>query len=385
MPVCPAVIRLTAPIFLLFCPIAAHCQVAMDEQVSEIVQGKDFVTPTTGGGPTPKHVLRVLPIPIVNPTVGSGLAVAGVYTFPSPGESAGTPRSTLAVVAGYTDSKSYIVGGGGTIHLSDDRFRISGLGGYARANLDYFGLTGAGIAPGESVGLSGKGYLLNLSGQMRLAPSIYAGVSINMLNATITSERPVAELGGTSLAYRHFGIGPVIKYDSRDSTWWPTKGVQISIKDTFITAYFDQSGRGGATKKTFDNLEFKSSAYFALHNNLVIAGNVRASQVSDGAPFFMKPSISVRGFPSGQYYESFVLEGQAELRWFPMKRIGLVGFGGGGVIAPGLDRIGDGTSALSFGAGVRYRLSEVDRMNIGVDLAFGGGGSAVYFRLGEAF
>lgn len=385
MPVCSTMLRLTVLAVVLSCPIAAHCQTVMEEQVSEIVQDKEFVAPASENGPAPKSVLRVLPIPIVNPTVGSGLAVAGIYTFPSPGGRTGTPRSTLALVAGYADSKSYITGVGGTIHLSDDRFRISGLGGYARANLDYFGLTGVGISPGDSVALSGKGYILNLSGQMRLAPSVYAGVSVNLLNATITSDMPVAELGGSNLSYRHFGIGPVVKYDSRDNSWWPTKGVQISIKDTFMTAHFDQTGNGGTTRKKFSNLEFKSSAYFALQNNLVIAGNVRASQASDGAPFFMQPSISVRGFPSGKYYEPFVLEGQAELRWFPMKRIGLVAFGGGGVIAAGLDGIDDGTSAFGYGAGVRYRLSEVDRMNIGMDIAFGGGGSAVYFRLGEAF
>ncbi len=41
--------------------------------------------------------------------------------------------------------------------------------------------------------------------------------------------------------------------------------------------------------------------------------------------------------------------------------------------------------AIGFGGGVRYRLSEADRMNIGLDLAFGGGTPTIYFRLGEAF
>jgi len=47
---------------------------------------------------------------------------------------------------------------------------------------------------------------------------------------------------------------------------------------------------------------------------------------------------------------------------------------------------GTGDKAYGLGVGLRYRVSEVDRMNVGLDVAYGSSDEvAVYFRIGEAF
>lgn len=77
---------------------------------------------------------------------------------------------------------------------------------------------------------------------------------------------------------------------------------------------------------------------------------------------------------------------QGELRWETWRRIGAVFFAGAGVASRRLDDWGDADHAHGYGAGPRYRLSEVDRMNIGLDVASGSTDNfAVYFRIGEAF
>ena len=77
---------------------------------------------------------------------------------------------------------------------------------------------------------------------------------------------------------------------------------------------------------------------------------------------------------------------QAELRWEAWRRVGAVFFAGTGVAMESLDKWGDADRAYGYGAGVRYRVSEVDRMNVGLDVATGSTNDfTVYFRIGEAF
>ncbi|MGD8310679.1 MAG: hypothetical protein PVG98_14680, partial [Chromatiales bacterium] len=86
--------------------------------------------------------LLVVPVPIVDPSIGNGLAPAALYTFPGFGEAGTAPRSTAAVAAGYTDTDTWIVGGGFKFYLADDRYRLGLGGGYGSVNLDFFGVGG---------------------------------------------------------------------------------------------------------------------------------------------------------------------------------------------------------------------------------------------------
>ena len=117
-----------------------------------------------------------------------------------------------------------------------------------------------------------------------------------------------------------------------------------------------------------------------------MAGEARVATVGDNTPFFMLSTVNLRGFPRGQYMNRTVTQVQAELRWEAWRRFGAVFFGGTGVATRSLDEWGDADRAYGYGAGVRYRVSEIDRMNVGLDVATGSTDDfTVYFRVGEAF
>ena len=100
-----------------------------------------------------------MPIPIANPTVEVGLAVAAMRLYQI-GENA--PASTTAVGAFATTNGSK---GGGIFtknYLNDDRIRVTGGLGYGDLNLDFFGV---GNDPGES-GLKVK---MNQKGEFAFA------------------------------------------------------------------------------------------------------------------------------------------------------------------------------------------------------------------------
>jgi hypothetical protein len=100
----------------------------------------------------------------------------------------------------------------------------------------------------------------------------------------------------------------------------------------------------------------------------------------------MLPYISLRGLPAGLFLAPDVVQAQAELRWLIADRVGVVGFGGGGAAFGDYLGVGGSSYAAAGGVGVRYRVSQVDKMNIGFDVAVGTDANvSVYFSIGEAF
>jgi hypothetical protein len=110
------------------------------------------------------------PIPIVNPAIGNGLAVAGLMLYKLDPES---PVSSTAVAAGYTDSDSWGVGALQKANFGDDRWRI--LAGAAVALLQY-DLYVPSISPDFHFGTEQRLHGGFVQALRRVAPKLYAGL-----------------------------------------------------------------------------------------------------------------------------------------------------------------------------------------------------------------
>jgi outer membrane protein assembly factor BamA len=321
--------------------------------------------------------LVAVPLPIVDPTIGNGLALTGLYTFAT-SEQADTPRSTVGVAAGYTDTESWLAGAGFKIHLAGDRYRLGATVGYGRLNLEFFGVGSDSFFADHPVDFAVEGGFGEVTAQVRVLDGAYLGLRARFLSAEIAVETPIDVLPTLTANFVLTGFGPIIEYDTRDNSWWPTGGSRATA--TFL--FYDEAIVSDVGFSTFDG---RFAHYWSLADDLVLAGEVRGAVTSDDAPFFMNPFVSVRGFPAGQLLDSVVAQAQAELRWTAWNRIGVVAFAGLGATAPDLRSLDDGPLAVGVGGGLRYRVSKIDRMNAGLDVAYGDGDMAVYFRIGEAF
>jgi outer membrane translocation and assembly module TamA len=74
-----------------------------------------------------------------------------------------------------------------------------------------------------------------------------------------------------------------------------------------------------------------------------------------------------------------------EYRWKFYKRWGMVAFAGVGEVARNLSDLNTKDLLPSAGAGLRFMVSEKNRVNVSLDYARGREGDAVYFYIGEAF
>ena len=102
-------------------------------------------------------------------------------------------------------------------------------------------------------------------------------------------------------------------------------------------------------------------------------------------PFYMRPSIYMRGVPAMRYQgeESAQLEG--ELRWQFFGRWSVLGFVGGGVAWNGFEEGADAQGVISGGGGFRYELARRYGIHAGLDVAGSRDTAALYVQVGSAW
>ena len=75
----------------------------------EVVEQADNATQTMEYAKKIKGVWLPVPIPISNPTIGTGLEVALIYMHPKTSEDSTTPNTTSGLMGLYTDTDSSFV------------------------------------------------------------------------------------------------------------------------------------------------------------------------------------------------------------------------------------------------------------------------------------
>ena len=122
------------------------------------------------------HEWVIAPIPVVEPNLGAGLGVVGLYLTPLNKKDEISPKSIFGGGGFYTDSGSWGGAVGGKLFISEDRFRVDGGLGYFDVNYDFFGIGNDAGDRGRSVPLEQKGpggtvgQLTRISGKWYLGP-----------------------------------------------------------------------------------------------------------------------------------------------------------------------------------------------------------------------
>lgn len=83
--------------------------------------------------------LVLVPIPISNPKIGTGRAVALLYFHGRKSEAPDVPNTTSGVFGMYTDSESWAAGGFHDGYYFDDRIRFRVPAAHGEFNLDFYG------------------------------------------------------------------------------------------------------------------------------------------------------------------------------------------------------------------------------------------------------
>lgn len=318
------------------------------------------------------------PIPIVNPTIGNGLAVAGLMLYKLDPDS---PVSSTTVAAGYTDSDSWGVGALQEANFGDDRWRI--LAGAAVALLQY-DLYVPSVSPdfhfGTEQSLRG-GFAQALR---RVAPKLYAGLRYQ--RALVNFPAPDAEqdlIPEDGVDFQIAGLGVVAEWDTRNHSYQPDAGNYLKFDSNFSRDEF-----GAALEYETYSLAFNHFRG-GFRDQDVIALRVSLCDTTSDTPFFERcqfgSSRDLRGYPAGRYYDDSMYAAQIEYRAPLWKRLGAVVFAGVGSVASSFEDLDSGDSLPAGGVGLRFLASTEQRVNVSLDFAVGRDESTFYVYIGEAF
>lgn len=231
-------------------------------------------------------------------------------------------------------------------------------------------------------------YHINPHLKKKIAKNLFVGAIYEFQKVYHIKYLPGGEYANTphigTSAYQVSGIGPSICYDTRNASFWPTKGVYLQ---TMATCFNQVLGSNyNDVKITMDFRYFKSffSRCHVLAMQLFNYTNIGEAPIRELAAF--GGPTNVRGYYQGRYRDknmvSAVVEYRAPLFW---RLSGCAFVGTGNVFSKTSDLVSSDLK-YAYGAGLRFAVLRKEKFNIRVDYGYYNNfNRGLYFTVGECF
>ncbi len=321
----------------------------------------------------------VVPIPISNPTLDTGLVAGAAYFYPQSAEQKKTQPASLTAAAGlYTSNDSKAFGIAQQNYWKDDKWRFTGMVGAADLRLTL--LAPDGSDDGTSVDWRIQGAFLFAKLATRLRGNWYGGIFTRRIDADqsiaidVDNASTEFDIGDVTSA----GWGAILEYDSRDNPFNSSDGRYFKLD-----ALFNDEAIGSSS--TYQSYGAAYRSYHKLTDTVVLAWEVQGCQRGGMAPLWDACTVKLRGFSATDYLGKVSTSGQAEARWQLSTRWGLVGFAGAGYVGSSFSGIREHEAIPSYGAGLRFIVLKAKRINLRLDYARSTDSDAIHFSVGEAF
>lgn len=324
------------------------------------------------------------PIPVIDPTIGNGLALGVLYTVPLNADDKVSPPSVFGVGGLRTSNGTWGVALGAKLYLREDRFRILLSGVTARVNYAFYGIGNEQRGITIPIHQSGSGFLTGAL--VRVFKRWYVGgryfYSKVDTGASLSEDDVPPALQEVQATLPVAALGLHVQRDTRASQFYPRSGSVLDTKLNFSSASV------GALF-TYQDYEATFEQFFRLSQRQVLAYHVKACAVDGHAPFFALCSLGnasdMRGYPVGRYRDRRMFVGQAEYRREIWWRFGVVAFAGAGEVASTFSDFSVSDTHPGGGAGLRFNLSPKNHINLRIDYGVGQGSHGWYVGIGEAF
>jgi outer membrane protein assembly factor BamA len=330
----------------------------------------------------------LIPVPVIyySPETRLGAGAAVLYAFRLRGQSAKVRPSQVQIGAGYTQEKQLLVYMPFQAFLSDGRWQVYGELGYYQYVYQFFGIGNETFTTDEeSYDANFPRVQLNLLRQM--SPNHYFGIRYWWDNYRIVRVKENGLLAANGIIGRNGGVisgaGLVWNMDTRDDLFYPGRGVwtegEIFVNNKLLGSDFN-----------FTRFSIDAAAYFSRTNKRVLALNAWLTSIHGDPPFqqlaFIGGSKKMRGYFKGRLRDKALWMAQAEYRLLLSKRFGAAIFSGVGAVSPNISSLFDQQVHFTFGAGLRFRLSKKDHINLRLDFGVNEQGEFFpYLTVKEAF
>jgi len=332
-------------------------------------------------GQKPKKI-TVAAIPYINYSrtidFSYGLMATGFYKI-NPKDTI-SPSSSTAIIGIYSTSKSYAAVLAQQFYLAEDSWRARIAIGTGNGNLQVYNDFYSG---GQFIDYSNKMRFAILRLSRKVSENLFLGISGSISNSRtefdielpIINRRPVIDIPLNSL-------GTFLQSDTRNNVNFPSEGHNILID-------YKNFGDWLGNENTFNKMELTYDYYknFGSEDRVLLARFYSSISFGD-VPFIGQQTVGgddIRGYSEGRYRDDELYSVQAEYRHKFKSRFGVVAFGGFATVVPEISEFFQHDLLPGIGAGVRYRLLEKEKINIGVDVATGKKDWSLSFRISDAF
>ncbi len=330
-----------------------------------------------------------VPIPTSSSAIGSGIVPVGGYIFRLRKSDEVSPPSVVGIAGLVTNNGSRGIALGAQLYFKQDMYHLTA--GLVHGNLNY-NLYGTGIAAGNAglkLPLKQTGqaffgeFLRRIGWKFFLGPRFMTGNSVITIDGSGSgsSRIPVPADAGFRTTLRAIGLH--LNRDTRPNRFYPTTGTVFD----FTSDFFSQSL---GSKYSFQSYRVMFNKYGSLSDKQVLAYNAMFCATGGQPPFYGNclygTNNELRGYAAGRYIDRYMMATQLEYRLVLPWRLGLVGFGGIGGVAPsGRELFRTNNFLPAGGGGLRFLLSKLYHVNLRADIAAGKNGHTFSMGLGEAF
>jgi len=320
----------------------------------------------------------LVPIPISNPTLDTGLVLAGAYFYAQTEEQKKVQPASLTGAGGiYTSNDSRALALVQQNYWNRNKWRFTGAAG--AADLRLLLLAPDDTSNGQSVNWRIKGEFLYAKISAKFAGNWYGGLFTRYVNAnqrieTFESDDDLDEAADI----RSTGIGALLEFDSRDM---PINTYSGRYFKADVLANDERIG----SDKTYQSYSLTLRSFHELSDSVVLAWDLAGCKRGGTAPLWDACRIGLRGFSATDYLGRKSGSLQAEARWRLSKRWGLAGFGGVGYVGKSFSGVHENEPIPSYGIGLRFSVLPAKRVNLRVDYAWSTDSEALHVSVGEAF
>ena len=219
---------------------------------------------------------------------------------------------------------------------------------------------------------------------------IFTGIAYQYQFNRIDDLDPNGELNtGTVLGAKGgsiLGIGPILKYDSRDNIFYPKKGIFLEVKSLFYVDGFSNDYSFNELK-----LDFRKFQTVFTDKNILGVQLFYAHTTGSDIPFYMLPQLGgdsrLRGIEHENRFRDkhayyLQVEGRRHLFW----RLGGVLFAGMGNVTKSLGDFSFSTMKYVVGIGGRFQPLKSEKLNVRLDIGKGPADQyGIYIAIRESF
>lgn len=330
------------------------------------------------------HGFIVIPTVITEPALGGiGGAILPIYlkkNAPVIDEN-GKKRTVNPDITGgigmYTANKSWLAGGfrSGNFIKSKIMYRVMAM--YGDLNLSFYETLASGNDTEFKFNFESAIFYTQVLKEFKNA-KWSAGPQYLLLDSNIKLQGDdlpsyIPEKNSKSFVSQ---FGGAIQFDNRDNIFTPNKGIRVDSD-------FFWSNDAIGSDYNYWRINLSAIGYYPITKKLIGGLRLEGQQSLGDTPFYLLPSINLRGIPSGRYQGEANIVAETEFRWDLYKRWSLMAFGGGATAFDKWNQAFEKPLVYSYGTGFRYLIARKFKLRMGIDIARGPEDWAYYIVFGS--